>query len=314
MIERAVGLRGEEVRVIGAPRVDAAAGRVIARQTGQREGEQGGEHLEGEHVGAGRRQHQRVVAEAEGAVEHPIAGAQIEDPDQRIHRELQAAMREAGVPQLRLAAGGVQAKTAAVEHEPRAVGGQGAAAVRIGVEPGRHRAERGVADAGAAAGGEEEPGGGHGDEVDGRFGVARIPDVADILSQEELDALLSEMEQEDDDAAEPEAPRASAEIPPSPMDRATPRAEGPEEERNIDLILNLPVLLQVELGRTRMTVHELLQLGQGSVLELHRLASDLIDLTINDHVVAQGEAVVVNENFGFRVVEVDSVRERIRKL
>lgn len=138
--------------------------------------------------------------------------------------------------------------------------------------------------------------------------------MADILSQEELDALLSEMEQEDDDDAQPEAPRASAEIPPSPSDRAAPRAEGPVEERNIELILNIPVLLQVELGRTRMTVHELLQLGQGSVLELQRLASDLIDLTINDHVVAQGEAVVVNENFGFRVVEVDSVRERIRKL
>lgn len=138
--------------------------------------------------------------------------------------------------------------------------------------------------------------------------------MADILSQDELDALLSEMEQDDDEADEPEAPRASAEIPASPVERAAPRADEPVEERNIELILNIPVQLQVELGRTRMTVHELLQLGQGSVLELHRLASDLIDLTINDHVVAQGEAVVVNENFGFRVVEVDSVRERIRKL
>ena len=57
-----------------------------------------------------------------------------------------------------------------------------------------------------------------------------------------------------------------------------------------------------------------MQLGQGSVIELNRLASDLIDLSINNHVVAQGEAVVVNENFGFRVVEVDSVQGRIAKL
>ena len=152
--------------------------------------------------------------------------------------------------------------------------------------------------------------------MDLRRFLARIADMADILSQDELDALLSEMrESDEDDEAPGAAPaRAAVEISPEPEERPVVRAEGQADERNIQLILNLPILLQVELGRTRMTVHELLQLGQGSVLELHRLASDLIDLTINNHVVAQGEAVVLNENFGFRVVEVDSVRERIRKL
>jgi flagellar motor switch protein FliN/FliY len=76
----------------------------------------------------------------------------------------------------------------------------------------------------------------------------------------------------------------------------------------------LPLDLSVELGRTRMTVHELLQLGQGSVIELNRMASDLIDLTVNGRVIAHGEAVVVNESFGFRVAEVDSLRDRIKKL
>ncbi len=153
--------------------------------------------------------------------------------------------------------------------------------------------------------------------------------MADILSQDELDALLGQMQGDDDepddevaaDVAEiEEAFEASADIPPDPgpYRPEAPVAEGFDEaaadQRNIHLILSIPIELQVELGRTAMTIHELMQLGQGSVIELNRLASDLIDLAVNDQVVAQGEAVVVNENFGFRVVEVDSVRERIGKL
>ena len=63
-----------------------------------------------------------------------------------------------------------------------------------------------------------------------------------------------------------------------------------------------------------MTLHELLQLGQGSVIELNRMASDHIDLTVHGRVIASGEAVVVNESFGFRVAAVDSVQSRIKKL
>ena len=159
--------------------------------------------------------------------------------------------------------------------------------------------------------------------------------MADILSQDELDALLGEMQDgEDGDEAEEveeaeeaveaddavEAEDESPEIPaesPAVRRPSAPVAElsgDVAEGHNIDLILSIPIELQVELGRTRMSVHELLQLGQGSVIELTRLASDLIDLSVNNKVVANGEAVVVNENFGFRVVEVDSVRGRIEKL
>ncbi len=151
--------------------------------------------------------------------------------------------------------------------------------------------------------------------------------MADILSQEELDALLGQMQDgEGEEEEEPEpsvALDASVDIPPDPAP-ATRRPDEPVasgfdgeasgDQRNIELILSIPIEMQVELGRTEMTIHELMQLGQGSVIELNRLASDLIDLAINNHVVAQGEAVVVNENFGFRVVEVDSVRDRISKL
>lgn len=121
--------------------------------------------------------------------------------------------------------------------------------------------------------------------------------MSDIVSKEELSALLSEVRRDDDEpVAEPAA--AVVDVPPP----------------NLELILEIPVEVRVELGRSRMTVHEILQLGQGSVIELNRLANALIDLTLNGRVVAQGDAVVVNENFGLRVLEVDSVRDRIRKL
>lgn len=142
--------------------------------------------------------------------------------------------------------------------------------------------------------------------------------MSDILSQDELDALLAQVRQQE--AERPQEAAADLEVRSRPAVPATARlaAEEPvyneESGPNLPIILRLPLELSVELGRTRMTVHELLQLGQGSVIELNRMASDLIDLTVNGRVIAQGEAVVVNESFGFRVAVVDPVRERIKKL
>lgn len=148
--------------------------------------------------------------------------------------------------------------------------------------------------------------------------------MSDILSQEELDALLAQVRQQEQDGpgdAEPApAPRAKAAASPPPRAAAPSPARGPslpgpeDDGSNLELILNLPLELSVELGRTRMTLHELLQLGQGSVIELNRMASDHIDLTVHGRVIANGEAVVVNESFGFRVHAVDSVQARIKKL
>jgi len=145
--------------------------------------------------------------------------------------------------------------------------------------------------------------------------------MSDILSQEELDALLAQVRQQEQDqgpgANEPAPPPRAMAAAPSPARAAAP---GPapaavhDEGSNLELILNLPLELSVELGRTRMTLHELLQLGQGSVIELNRMASDHIDLTVHGRVIANGEAVVVNESFGFRVHAVDSVQARIKKL
>ena len=143
--------------------------------------------------------------------------------------------------------------------------------------------------------------------------------MADILSQEELDALLTQMRPEDDadDSAEAGPGESSdSERAASNEAGAAPGPAAPRgiNEENLQMILNIPLDVRVEIGRARMLIGEILELCQGSVIELDHLASDMIDLTINDKVLAKGEAVVVNENFGLRVLEVDSVGERIRKL
>lgn len=84
-------------------------------------------------------------------------------------------------------------------------------------------------------------------------------------------------------------------------------------EVNLDLILDVAVTLSLEVGRTRLPVRELLQLAQGSILELDRLAGEPLDVLVNGIKVARGEVVVVNENFGVRLTEVVSANERLER-
>ena len=90
----------------------------------------------------------------------------------------------------------------------------------------------------------------------------------------------------------------------------------PEErsERNLDLIMDIPLKVSVELGRTKMLVSELLNLGQGSVIELNKLAGEALEILVNDKLVARGEAVVVNEKFGVRLTDIISPQERVQQL
>jgi flagellar motor switch protein FliN/FliY len=85
-------------------------------------------------------------------------------------------------------------------------------------------------------------------------------------------------------------------------------------DRNLDLILDIPLKVTVELGRTRMLVSELLNLGQGSVIELSKLAGEPMEVLVNDKLVARGEAVVVNEKFGVRLTDIISPSERVEQL
>jgi flagellar motor switch protein FliN/FliY len=83
---------------------------------------------------------------------------------------------------------------------------------------------------------------------------------------------------------------------------------------NIDMILDIPVNLTVELGRTKLAIRSLLQLAQGSVVELDGLAGEPMDVLVNGCLIAQGEVVVVNDKFGIRLTDIISPTERIRRL
>jgi flagellar motor switch protein FliN len=83
---------------------------------------------------------------------------------------------------------------------------------------------------------------------------------------------------------------------------------------DLDFILDIPLTLTCELGRSKMLISELLQLGQGSVLELTKLAGEPMDIYVNQRLIARGEVVVVNEKFGVRLTDIVSPAERVNKL
>ena len=87
-----------------------------------------------------------------------------------------------------------------------------------------------------------------------------------------------------------------------------------ETHKDIDFILDIPVQLTVELGRTKIAIKNLLQLAQGSVVELDGMAGEPMDVLVNGCLIAQGEVVVVNDKFGVRLTDIITPSERIRKL
>lgn len=86
------------------------------------------------------------------------------------------------------------------------------------------------------------------------------------------------------------------------------------DRKNLDFILDIPLQVTVELGRTKLLVKDVLQLNQGAVVELSKLAGEPLDIFVNSKLVARGEAVVVNEKFGVRLVDIVSPNERVEKI
>ncbi len=87
-----------------------------------------------------------------------------------------------------------------------------------------------------------------------------------------------------------------------------------EEKRKLDAILDIPVTISMEVGRSHISIRNLLQLNQGSVVELDRVAGESLDVLVNGTLIAHGEVVVVNDKFGIRLTDVISQVERIKKL
>ncbi|MZG30099.1 MAG: flagellar motor switch protein FliN [Nitrospinae bacterium] len=88
----------------------------------------------------------------------------------------------------------------------------------------------------------------------------------------------------------------------------------PGETKSLDLILDIPLTVTVELGRSKMLINDLLQLGQGSVIELAKLVGEPLEVLVNQKLVARGEVVVVNEKFGVRLTDIVSPMERVQSL
>jgi len=86
------------------------------------------------------------------------------------------------------------------------------------------------------------------------------------------------------------------------------------DKKSLDFILDIPLQVTVELGRTKLLVKDILQLNQGAVVELTKLAGEPLDIFVNSKLVARGEAVVVNEKFGVRLVDIVSPNERVEKI
>lgn len=109
----------------------------------------------------------------------------------------------------------------------------------------------------------------------------------------------------------------NANIEPQPAEFSDLTDESPAKtagDVNLEVILDVPVTLSMEVGRTRIPIRNFLQLNQGSVVELDRTAGEPLDVYVNGTLVAHGEVVVVNERFGIRLTDVISPAERLRKL
>jgi flagellar motor switch protein FliN len=104
---------------------------------------------------------------------------------------------------------------------------------------------------------------------------------------------------------------------PEPSDALSGGGDGvrlEERVRSLDLILDIPMQVTVELGRTRMAIKDVIQLSQGSVIELSKLSGEHLEVFVNSKLIARGEVVVVNEKFGIRISEILSPTERVERL
>ncbi|MFT6431356.1 MAG: flagellar motor switch protein FliN/FliY [Halopseudomonas sp.] len=130
-------------------------------------------------------------------------------------------------------------------------------------------------------------------------------DESGDASQDDIDAMLAENDK---------SPRMAMEEFNAPSIKTGESFETGGDTPNLDVILDIPVTISMEVGNTDITIRNLLQLNQGSVVELDRLAGEPLDVMVNGTLIAHGEVVVVNEKFGIRLTDVISPSERIKKL
>ena len=158
--------------------------------------------------------------------------------------------------------------------------------------------------------------------------IAEGMDAEEQMKEPEADKGSDEQASEPDNATtaadtnpEPETPaeahgtdstQTDAQAPPDSEELT--ESEGAKPEKGLEFLLDIPLELTIEVGRTRLEIRELLNLGPGSVVELDKLAGEPLDVYVNNKLIARGEVVVVNEKYGLKLTEVVSQRERIENL
>lgn len=130
----------------------------------------------------------------------------------------------------------------------------------------------------------------------------------------ETDQVDNQVSDDDWSAALSEQETTAAPAQPAAFQEFGGQGATPGEMRDFDVILDIPVQMTVELGRTKISIRSLLQLAHGSVVELDGLAGEPLDVLVNGTLIAQGEVVVVNDKFGIRLTDIVTPTERIRKL
>ncbi len=145
------------------------------------------------------------------------------------------------------------------------------------------------------------------------------------MSEEEMAKMWEQMTQDGGEAPGIEEEDAGMGMPSQPAmgahtdtlglgDSLRTQNKTTTENPNIDFLLDIPLSISAELGRTKMIIYELLQLSQGSVIELNKLAGEPLDVRVNEKLIARGEAVVVNEKFGIRITDIVNPQERLENL
>jgi flagellar motor switch protein FliN len=150
------------------------------------------------------------------------------------------------------------------------------------------------------------------DEMEAAMAAMGVSDSSDVqtIAEDDWGAALAEQTQAESSASALQEQTSKTAV--FNEFSANNKMEGTQND--IDFILDIPVQLTVELGRTKISIKNLLQLAQGSVVELDGMAGEPMDVLVNGCLIAQGEVVVVNDKFGIRLTDIITPAERIRKL
>lgn len=143
--------------------------------------------------------------------------------------------------------------------------------------------------------------------------VVNESDMSEADAEAAMMAMLEDLPQEEQKASADDIDFSSTEVSKAEFQHLSEPASTPEP-RNIDLLMDVNLPIAIELGRTRMSIAEILALGPGSVVELNKLAGEPVDVLVNQKIVARGEVVVIDENFGVRITQLMTPQERLKLL